>query len=222
VNAGKFERVIANQASVILAICPVSSPNELRLFDEAHERTLFFGLRPLFTSAWDHEVHGNRFVTLSQYRGVVYAATEIDLHGMVSAIDCRLVKTRPGASSGGQMADDILLIPSVTFEKGIIEGIQRYLKALLDLKAPGPWLISLGLIGLRRSELGVSPSLCLDGRVFEAEEILPSPIEIDPNIDLGNPQAIARAIRPAFDYVWREYNYPQSLNYSEAGDWIGH
>ncbi|MBN1510116.1 MAG: hypothetical protein JW955_24935 [Sedimentisphaerales bacterium] len=221
INAGQFEGMLAHQPSVVLSISPVSSPANVGLFDPEREKMLVPYLLPLYTSAWDHRVYGDRFVTSSRQNEIVYAATEIDQHGVIRAANLRLVRSRRKLSAG-QTPDDTLIIPSVTFEKGMVEGIARYIKALVELTVAGPWVTGIGLIGLTKSALGVAPRLLFDGYAFERERILPPPVMISADTDLDDLQAVARAMRPAFDYVWREYNYPQSLNYAENGDWVGH
>jgi hypothetical protein len=221
INAGQFERVLAHQPSVVLSICPASSRKDVRLFDAEQENMLVPYLRPLYTSSWNHRVYGDRFVTWSQHGEIIYAATEVNTHGVIRAVDSRLVRCRRKLSPD-QIADDTLLVPSVTFEKGMVEGVARYLKALVSLAVPGPWVIGIGLIGLTKSMLGVAPHLLFEGCVFERERILPPPAMIPADADIGDLQVVARAMRPAFDYIWREYNYPQSLNYGESGEWVGH
>lgn len=219
-NAGEFEGMLAHQPSVILSICPVSPPDMVSLFDPKQEDMLASHLRPLYTSGWDDRVYGDRLVTFSQRSEIVYAATEMNIRGMIRAVNSSLVKSRRKLSVG-QTADDTLLIPSVTFEKGMVEGIARYLKAMVGLTVTGPWAVSVGLIGLTKSVLGVAPHLLFDGCVSGKERILPPPVMISSDADVADLQVIARAMRPAFDFIWREHNYPRSLNYGESGDWVG-
>jgi hypothetical protein len=85
----------------------------------------------------------------------------------------------------------------------------------------GSWHIALGMLNMKNSVLAVSHVYAFDGRVFMREKILPPPITISEEADISDIQTIAQALRPAFDYVWREYNYPSSLHYNQSGEWVG-
>lgn len=191
VNAGEFEGMLAHQPSVVLSIWPVLPPDMVSLFDPKQEDMLASHLRPLYTSGWNDRVYGDRLVTFSQRSEIVYAATEMNIRGMIRAVNSSLVKSRRKLSAG-QTADDTLLIPSVTFEKGMVEGVARYLKAMVGLTVTGPWAISIGLIGLTKSVLGVAPHLLFDGCVSAKERILPPPVMISPDADMADLQVIAR------------------------------
>jgi hypothetical protein len=67
--------------------------------------------------------------------------------------------------------------------------------------------------------LYVGPGHGMGARVDERGEILPPCLAIPEDADLSNRQAVARALRPALDFIWREYDYPGSLNFTRSGDW---
>ena len=116
--------------------------------------------------------------------------------------------------------EDVHVIPSVAFEKCIIECVHRYLALLREFRLAPPFALSLGMFNLHKSFLITGPSVLSEGLILTRDEILPPPL-IVPEEAEGDYQGIARLLRPVFDYVWREYNYPCSLNYSQAGDWVG-
>jgi len=120
-----------------------------------------------------------------------------------------------------QLLSNAVNIPSVAFERNVIEAVHRYVQLLKKLGAPGPWYVAMGITNIQKSILHVAPQYSFSGRVFEGENILPRAIEISSDIDLENPEPTARALRTAFDHIWREHNYPQSLNYAKNGDWVG-
>ena len=219
VNTGGFERIESNRAAITLTICSAVPRKPLQIFD--HEDMLKTRLKPLYTSAWNHARYGDRFVTYSQYDGKTENATEIDCSGVIQAVDCWMISLGRHPLEEA-VSSSIRSIPSVAFEKTIISGIQNYLIALRELGADGPWDTAIGLIGLGESILAVAPHLAFDGRVFKGDAILPPSVTLSPDIDPTDPQAIAHVLRTAFDHIWREYNYPRSLNYNQSGDWVGH
>jgi hypothetical protein len=218
----KFERVKVQQGMFVLSICPASAPSPLPLVGK-NEEILQLGLRPMYSSSWNHRRYGDRFVTFSESNGVVDAVTEVTSEGCVNATGHDVIAVRPEffALTNQKAPTDILAIPSVAFEKSVIEAAFEYVKTLKALGTQGPWYVALGIVNLVKSHLYVDPRFALGGRLFEGDKILPPVVEIGADVELGNPQSVARALRPAFDFIWREHNYPQSLNYAETGDWVG-
>ncbi len=221
VTSGKFEGLHFCQGMLVLTLCPISSDARPRPLEKDDEDLLSTGLWPLRAHSWDSRWHGDRFVTYSGPRERLDAVTELDQRGVVNAAGHGIVaidrRRLPGTGEDG-----VLYVPSVGFEKDVIRAVQRYLGVLSRLGASGPWFCTLGLIGLTKSVLWVGARLAFGGRPFEGDSILPPAVEIAADTELDNPQAVARALRPALDYVWREHNYPESLNYGESGDWVGH
>jgi hypothetical protein len=219
VDSSGFEGISPNQPLIILTICPGSSGAPLPLASKTD--MLAMRLRPFYASGWNHRWCGDRFVTYAEEVNEIKAATEITLDGIVNAVDRGMLAVARRFLGRGT-PEDVCVIPSIAFEKSTITEVPSYLAALHDLGAKGPWGIAIGLIGLGKSMLSVSPRLSFDARIFEGEMILPPAVEVPDDTDLTDPQAIARVMRPAFDYVWREHNFPQSLDYGETGEWIGH
>ena len=220
VLAGEFEKVAVRHGMLVVAICPSSVPARLPLFDSRYESLLQLELRPLYASGWDHRLHGERFVNFSKWDQKIEAATEITLDGTICAAGHEVISVGERYLEANVPAD-VLIIPSVAFEKSIIEAVFHYLRALSVLGTKGPWSVGLGITNLTMSMLHVGVRFAFGGHAFEGNEILPPLAEIGPNIELENPQAIARELRPIFDYIWREHGYPESLNYAQTGDWIG-
>jgi len=203
-----FYDVISTRGTFVLAICPSSVPSHLPLFDQKKDM-LTQELKPVYSSGWDSRIYGDRLLTHSTRDGKTEAATEITTGISRTFLD-------------EQAPADTLFIPIVVYEKSTTDAVFHYLKALKALGATGPWFVSLGIVAMKKSQLLVGQRFAFTGRLFVGEEILPPVIEIGPDVEVDDPQAVARALRPAFDYVWREHNYPQSLDYGETGDWIGH
>ena len=231
VNAGTFHKVKFQQGMFLLSILPTSAPMPLPLFEGNNEQMLTLGLQPLNASSWDHRTYGDRLVTNTRVVSsetdveVIDAATEIGMDGCVNAASHEVIAitARFWAFSNQKPPPDVLCIPSAAFEKKIIEGVFSYLKSLKALDTKGPWYIGVGIINVKKSILYVRERFMFGGRAFEGDEIRPPILEIPENITLENQQfqPVARALRPAFDYIWREHNYPRSLNYAETGDWVG-
>jgi hypothetical protein len=223
VSAGDFHNVIFRQGMFVMVICPASVPSPLPLFEGANEQMLKLGLQPLSATSWGSRHYGDRFVTSTRTREGAEAATEVTSAGVVSAAshDVMVITASFFALSGQKPPADTVPIPSVAFEKKVIEGAFEYIKVLTALGCGGPWHVGVGLVNLKRSFLYTDPRLQFGGGAFEGEQILPEIAEIPADTALENPQGVARALRPAFDYVWREHGFPRSLDYVNTGDWVG-
>ena len=220
VTAGDFEGVVVRQGILVLVIFPSSVPFPLPLFESNNEDMLRLELRPLYAVGWDYRRYGERLVTFSKWQNEIDAVTEITTDGNLFAAGHEVISV-PNEFLDRQAPEDLLHIPSVSFEKNIIESVSHYLKAFKALGTKGPWYLGIGITNMKRSVLEVGIRYAFGGRVFEGHDIMPPIIEVGVDEDVGVPQRVARIMRPAFDYVWREHNYPQSLNYGDTGDWIG-
>lgn len=213
VKANDFYDFPVGVSSIVLTICPTSKQESFSLSETKKENLL--KLRPLGSGGWDSNIFGNSSVTVSKRNSKIDAVTEITEEGLINAAGRDIIGNRRDSD------DDTLYIPSIGYEKDIIEAVWSYFDTLTDLGVKGPYQIALGLIEINNSLLYVGPAFGHQSRLFQGDRIIPPRIEIPDGIDLNNPQEIARQMRKIFDYIWREYNFPKSLNYSKNGDWVG-
>jgi hypothetical protein len=228
ISTGKFHSVRFQQGMFVTLIVPTAAPEPLPIFEGQNEQMLKLGLQPLGATSWSHRTYGGLLVTTADHitgdgKETAGSATEITTDGCISATSHEVlaISSQFWVFAGQKAPVDTVCIPSAAFEKEVIEGVFNYLKCLKTLDAKGPWHVGFGAINVKKSILYVSQRFMFGGRAFEGDEIRPPIVEIPENIELKNQQAVARALRPAFDYIWREHNYPRSLNYAETGDWVG-
>jgi len=110
-----------------------------------------------------------------------------------------------------------LTIPSWTYESELIKAILDFLPLQRTIGVDPPIVIMLSLTGV----LGYTMA---DARGFMVSDIHP----IDRDVLLTSEITIEsfdrdpiEFMRPAFDTVWNAAGFPRSLNYNEAGDWVG-
>jgi hypothetical protein len=113
-----------------------------------------------------------------------------------------------------------LIIPSIDFDKHILEVLPLYLDALRSLEVPPPIVVMLTLEGVNGAVLGLSeeqlmydPPAPISQSVLELPEII---VE-----DYGTPQSYQRALRPAFDALWNAGGFAASKHFNDDGVWIG-
>ena len=224
VSNSNFHGIDFQQGMLVASIRPTSSPGDLPLFDPTNEDLLRLGLRPFGAQGWGDSKFGDRIVASTDYLKKNHeAVTELLADGTINAAghDILAIKPEFWQFMNKKPPENLIGIPSIAFEKQLIEAIASYLKCLKALGTTGPWWIALGLINVKRSILYVSEHLMFSGRAFEGDNMLLPIVAIPTDVDLDDNQSVARGLRPAFDYLWREHNYPRSLSFSETGDWIG-
>jgi hypothetical protein len=57
-------------------------------------------------------------------------------------------------------------------------------------------------------------------RIYSEEDIRPSMVHIINDTAFSNRQALAKEIRPIFDFIWREFGFERSYNYNDEDEWI--
>ena len=224
VLTGQFENLVADHGVLVLNIMPLkhlSSP--LALFTPKTRNELTLKLKPLAAAGWSDANYADRLVTFStKIRGLNMndAVTEITLEGIINAAGHRVICVDPG-SLDESVSKDVQIIPSMAFERNIIDAVSSYTQALSDFGADGPWLVALGFINMSKSRLYVGIRYGFGGREYQGSQILPQPVEISKHISLQDHQLVAKALRPIFDFIWRDYNFPGSLNFDQSGEWVG-
>ncbi len=215
----RFEGISYRQGMLGIVISPVTPPNAPLLLSQK-ENQIRMKLRPLYSSGWDHRRHGTSFVTFSKWEDKVDAVSEITEAGLIRAAGHEVISVNPQYTNM-KIPEGIHVIPSVSFENSIVEAIHEYIGLLLEFGVSGPWVIAMSLFNLGKSILFVSPRFSFDGRPYSGDAINPPPLLVPQETDINKPQSVAQVLRPAFDFIWREHNFPQSLNYGIGGEWTG-
>jgi hypothetical protein len=108
-------------------------------------------------------------------------------------------------------------IPSIAYEKGLLDALPIYLSILEQLGVAPPLFVMLSLLGVSGCILAINRRIDLWGeRTY--------PIDRDtlvlPEIVIESFEVNAAAVmRPIFDSVWNAAGWPRSMNYDESGEW---
>jgi hypothetical protein len=134
------------------------------------------------------------------------AYTQIFRNGMIEAV-------RVGVLS---VSHDPKMIPSLVYEKVVVEYLPQCFGILKRLGCPPPVVVGISLIGVRGSKLFVDP---------QSQMVMGRPNAIDRDV-LELPEIVAEdlsappSLKPAFDRVWNACGYPESPHFDAAGNWI--
>ena len=107
------------------------------------------------------------------------------------------------------------LIPSVWYERELIDAVNRYLFLLQKLEVQPPFVVLLSLTGVKGFKMAVdSYRHSFEGQPIDRDVL------INPEIIIEQFEGEkSQILRPIFDMVWNAAGWPRSMNYDENGEW---
>lgn len=131
-------------------------------------------------------------------------------NGIIETVGCNLIADRQ---------DGTRSIPSVKYEKNVLQSLDSAIKSLISLEVPAPVVISLSFLGVHGCEMDVNGNY----RPFRDEvTTIDRDVVVLPDVvieDYGS--EIADIVRPVFDAIWNAAGWERSLNYDQNGKWRG-
>jgi hypothetical protein len=221
----KYFKGIEGKGICALAIIPEVSSIKLDLSNLPSNFVTLF--QPIYCSGLSSEITGRSRFTFGRlpkgYFGsegtdhVPYAATEVTELGEVKAYNSSMLENRNGEHK--LLKYCVGYVPNVAYEREIIIAFHRYLTSLKELGVSVPFFIHTAMLNVNGYIMGIDPMLS-GGRIFQDEDIRPPLHRISNDRYFATKQEVAKTLRPMFDYIWREFGYDRSVNYSEADEWI--
>lgn len=216
IKAGEFAELSAEEGAVVLSIFAAipQDPTGRILQDE----NLLRKYRPIWKAEWGWEYSGTAFRT---YSGRVdrEAVTEIRRDGTIIAANNRLQAAGRSAFTNDP---NVNVIPLWSIEGILVERVILYLNLLRKQGVEGPFFIDIALLNLAPTAIEMRPSDYGSGesRVFRDRDIVPNLVYIDKAAAEYAMADVALLLKPAFDFIWREFNFQGSQRYTKAGVWI--
>jgi len=161
-------------------------------------------LSPIRASAWDGRFTFDGYLV---YSSPPKSYVQVFRSGIVEAADISLLDI-PHSAYKNQ-------IPSIAFEKEVIDAIGRYLNVQNRMAIPLPIFAAINLLrikGFQMSSYEYSPSPPIDRDTL----ILPEVLIEDYSAEIGS------LLRPSFDALWQACGLEKSLNYDDEGNWRQH
>ncbi|MCL4475048.1 MAG: ATP-binding protein [Nitrospirae bacterium] len=197
-------------AKIILHLIPFNSFNPSQQYDidsltseisKPHDK-----LPLIYRSVmnWRYNLDG-LFTHSDSEEGIFSAYTQLYRTGIIEAVDASLLRPRENG----------LLIPSLIYEKKLIDTLTAYMRLLPDLGIEPPIFVFLTLIGVNNYKMGIRRELYFDvGHPIDRTIILLPEVIID-NFSISAKDAL----KPLFDLIWNACGYRKSLNFDENGNW---
>jgi len=177
-------------------------------------------LRPIYCSGWNHGFRGHSFVTEDTWKDEPrHAITELTDKGIIKAADTLVLDAKKYFSQ--QISNERVkgIVASIAYEKEIVLSVTEYSKLLANLQVPTPYCIGISLLNVHGYIMYVDLQYRHLGRILDQDDIVADAVAIsDVNKDT-QPETVAKLLKPAFDQIWREFNFPRSFNFDKDGNW---
>jgi hypothetical protein len=195
--------------TIVLHAVPLSAFSAPNQVDVNKAYGLQGTLRPISSMGMTPRINFEGFINV-RGREECFGYTQIFRNGVIEA-------TKVGAY---MMRDDLKIIPSLDFDRHLLEVIPLYMDAIKSLEISPPVVILISLLGVRGCALGVSQEQFLMDDVvsFQKDRLELPEIIVD---DFATEVDYQRAIRPAFDALWNAAGFSRSRHFGENGAWIG-
>jgi hypothetical protein len=202
IMAGDMPSTLSGHARLALHLIPYSIADPRAIFDirEVYDSDNFEAIATM-----DRNRRYN-FDGALAYADDTYV--QVFRNGVVEAATTRLFN------------DERKLIPSISFEREIIEILPRYTALLRDVGIEPPVLVFLALIGVEEYRMAVDPMRFfpsdVPGRPIDRDVLLIPEIVVE-----GWELDAAKILRSSFDAIWNAAGWERSIDYDENGNWVG-
>jgi len=164
-------------------------------------------LCPMSCMGWNHTFNFDGFLTYSGGKeGRSHSYVQLYRNGVIEAVEGLLLEPH----------GEKLLIPSIAYEKELINSLRTYMSVLETLGVKPPIFVFLTLLGVEGYSMASERFLpsWQDRRVIDRDNLL-IPEEVVYRYDVDP----AEVLKPCFDLIWNACGYSGSLNYNEEGKW---
>lgn len=165
-------------------------------------------LKPMHSMGYSPRVNFDGFCNIHNGNdGKCWSYTQVFRSSAIEAVKVRVVSDlQPGHLS----------IPTLDFDRWILNSLPGYLTALQRLDVPPPIVLMISLQGVRGARLGVRNDSFdeipkIDRNVLELPECV---VE-----DYGSEIDYQRLARPAFDALWNTGGFYRSMHFDSTGKW---
>jgi len=214
----RISKIYANETPVpfcdnpkiVLHLIPIISFNPAQIYKISHIASHPEKIIPMHCAEVNCKDRYNfdGFMTHNNRNGKAYSYVQLFKNGIIEAVE-------------GHSLDKPGQIYPLVYEKELIKSFHIYLSTLKELNIELPIFAFLALLGVSGySRIFVDqcgfPSLTDEGHPIDRDILLLQEIVIE-SYDII-PEIV---LRPCFDSIWNACGFSRSLNYNEAGEWVG-
>jgi Putative DNA-binding domain len=162
-------------------------------------------LKPIGSPSWSTGRDVDGIFNYSSGQNAVWSYVHLSRNACLEAAESFLLRPRE---------PDKKFIPSVAFERGLLDAFSDYQKVLRKLNVDPPIVVMLSLLNVRGFEMYPNPYYSDNGSPIQ-RDILLLPEAVLNSLD-SNPDF---ALRPLLDSVWHACGIWGSRNFTQEGIW---
>ncbi len=103
-------------------------------------------------------------------------------------------------------------------EQDIFKTVKRYSVLLRSMNVTGPLLVGISVLNIKRIQFTpIEGFTSRRTRLFDRDDIKADFVEIGTEIEVGKTREVAKALRPAFDLIWRACDLPEDPHFTDSG-----
>jgi len=188
---------------IVLHVIPLSAFTTIssNIIKPKSEYSQYF--RPLGASGWNNRLNIDGIVNHDSIRDNIQTYAQIYRSGIIETV------------ASLQKIDGELYLPSLWYEKEIINACRTYTASLVNFGIQPPMYFFLSFINMKGFKLGTESMVLGEGRLDKDLILFPEVFFENLSDDIIN------LLRPVFDIVWNAFGYERSFNYKEDGTWRG-
>jgi hypothetical protein len=221
---GRFYRFEPERGAILLTMLPETPLSPLLNLGDPSCRAI--RLATISGEPQPCDLYGRKLVVshLDAKGEKAIAVTELRDDGSILAADGSLLGVDPGGRFEQRYGNNVMgFVPSIAFEQYLAKAIVRYLQVVRTLGVRGPVYVTISLFrvqGFIMATDDLTMMMTQGTRKFEGDEgIQPDPVILADGAVLNTVEDAAQILKPAFDFVWREFGYAGSLNFDRTGAW---
>lgn len=206
INAKRTPVPLEGESRVVLHLVPLQAVASRVRFDIPALQAVQQQMRPMSASGWNNRITLHGVMTFTSTGATAINYTHLYRSGIVEAVDAHILRTRD---------DDRLVLPSVAFERRLLEGAKHYLDALKQLGVEPPIYCFVTLLGAKGATMGIDDFRMGSPLEALAESILSISESVMSDYAAG-PVALLRA---PLDSIWNAFGFERSPHFDSTGAW---
>jgi hypothetical protein len=191
-------------AKIVLHIIPFAA------FDMIEENVIdgikdyWAQMKPMGSGSWDHVYNLDGYMAFDFYGNY----TQVFKNGLIEALNSTLLEVDMNGKKS---------VPSVAFEKLIMQSYANYIQILKSINPTGPIVIGITLTNIAEYTLATGRHFNRTGGKFSHRKdilFLPESVMMDWS------ESDNKIFKPIFDSLWNAYGYEKSPNFDTDGHWM--
>ncbi|MDY6893683.1 MAG: ATP-binding protein, partial [Chloroflexota bacterium] len=178
-----------NNPKIVLHLIPIISFNPAQNYEIDKIASQGKKTMPMYCTGCNFRYNLDGFLTYSADRDQLsHSYVQLFRNGIIEAVEGSLLEP---------YEKDILLIPSIVYEKELTHAINSYISILRDLDIEPPVFVFLALLGVKGYSMAVPFHLRRNSQTIDRDILLLPEIVVD-NYDVSSESIL----KPCFDSIW--------------------